>query len=329
MRHSGPRICFVGSDENQPARRWFLYPSHVLPNSISCDINAAQAGEEPDADIYVVQICWRMPPAARWQALGKRVFYWLDDAIWMVPIPTEASSYWERLWPFWLEILKTSDGIITPSVELSGRLADEFGLNTMTVKNYHDYPPFSHSEEWTYEKLMTGYGGSAYHWTSWRDTELADKLLEVKDDVECHIIGNAIVSQMLRDRGLDVMSWPVQDWRGYLGMIARWDMGLIPVSGPYDMCRSWIKALEYALCGTPWIAYGAGSLIYSDVEGGVCVAQGEELKDYLHRARPEERRYMQGWAESQHVRYHVNEWLAAFESLVRSGTEKRNHRRVG
>ena len=59
------------------------------------------------------------------------------------------------------------------------------------------------------------------------------------------------------------------------GIVMHFDIGVAPLSGPYDQRRSWIKGIEYLLGGIPWVAttgepYGdiadLGTLVPNGVE---------------------------------------------------------------
>ena len=46
--------------------------------------------------------------------------------------------------------------------------------------------------------------------------------------------------------GVEAQLWPQ--------VVKTFDIGVAPLSGPYDQRRSWLKTLEYGLAGVPWIA---------------------------------------------------------------------------
>lgn len=135
------------------------------------------------------------------------------------------------------------------------------------------------------EDIIIGWGGSVSHWDGWWFSGLGEAvpiLTEKYPRIKWKICGNdhrvlkwfgelVPENRWLHQPGVPPGQWPQQ--------VASFDIGLAPLCGPdapqgesYDQHRSWLKALEYALCGVPWVGSDGG--VYDELESdtsGFCV----------------------------------------------------------
>jgi hypothetical protein len=133
--------------------------------------------------------------------------------------------------------------------------------------------------------IIIGWGGSVSHWDGWWFSGIIPALQNILigyPQVKLKLCGNdERVKQLFGERfpedrwfhqpGVPPDQWPKQ--------VASFDIGVAPLCGPgaqqsesYDTHRSWLKALEYALCGVPWVASEGG--VYEELEDaatGFCV----------------------------------------------------------
>lgn len=283
MLTRSPTICFVHEEGDQPSTRWFLYPAQHLESASTCTLTALERGCEPDADIYVVErALWRVP-IERLRAKRKRIFGWLDDAVWLMPILTPQALAWNVRWPEYIRLMGQVDGMICPSRLLAADLGALTTTPTHYIPNYHDFPRQEHGKR---DLGVVGWGGSYLHWVSWRDSS-AYKL--IPPDFRVEIIDHYLVAEMLKPYN-KVKLVPALAFEDYLRHVANWDSYVIPMAGAYDQRRSWIKVLEAAYCGTETMLFGDTALPYADCPDVAFIGMGKE------------------WAEEQRITRHLDEW---------------------
>jgi hypothetical protein len=298
--------CFVYAGESQPSEMWLGYAQTAL-GAASCTIGAALNGIEPKADVYVAQMTQLKPPIERWHGRGAKVFVWIDDALFLMPKLLPASFAWKNVWPDVCRWLKDVDGIISPSAVLAQDM-QLINNRAFHVPNYHNFPVIKTDVKYPYQSCYAprfGWGGSFYHWQSWRDTGLYKCL---PDDSVITIIDNEPVAEMIRKYSRCTVEFkPYMNHAAYLREMATWDFALLPVQGEYDKRRSWIKALEANYVGTTWLAVGdAARFVYDEAFGGRVLDDAVELLDDSILDYPQQ--YNGCWAEGQRITKHVEEW---------------------
>jgi hypothetical protein len=282
------QACFVVAGWDQPSSHWMTHAAKRLGWPI-CTVAQAGGGEEPEAEVYVVQMTQVPPPTRRWQTRGKGVFLWLDDALWLMPDFTKPAKMWQGLWPEVLHWLAEVDGVIAPSQVLADDLS-RWNRNVNFIPNYHAYdealiPQVARTK-------LIGYAGSLYHWLSWRDTRAWETLPKGAGMVIVDLAMLASAIELARP-DLRVTRTGRLDTYDYLGQLASWRYEPIPMHGAYDLRRSWIKALECCLVGTPWQPIGnACEAVYAGVPNY------EQPDTNLAKV----------WARQQHIQYHLDEW---------------------
>jgi hypothetical protein len=286
-----PSVCFVYEEGDQPSTRWFLYPARFLASAGTCTFAALEHGYEPDADIYVVERALWRTPIERLRAKRRRIFGWLDDAVWLMPIQTPQSEAWKQRWPEYIRLMDQVDGMICPSRLLATDLAALTTTPTHYIPNYHDFPVIAPSE---HDLELAGWGGSYFHWTSWRDS---GAYKQVPSHLRVEIIDNFLVAEMLRPYN-QVELVPALEFGAYLERIATWGFYVIPMAGAYDARRSWIKFLEAAYVGTSVCFMGD-----HDLEGHEPVAYADCPSRRIGIAS------LVQWAEAQRITHHLDEWI--------------------
>jgi hypothetical protein len=284
------QACFVVAGGEQPSSRWMSYPA-VEAGWPICKTSDADTGFEPDADVYVVQLTIIKPPIRRWHAQGKGVFLWIDDALWMMPYRTKQQEIWAKAWPDVCQWLREVDGVIAPSPVLAEDMY-KYNRNSSYIPNYHGYHDLNWTGHWRDRKLV-GYGGSFFHWISWRDTRC---WLHLPYASTCNIVALPQLASAIADYRPDikVVREDKQDPLDYLILMSHWSWQPIPAHGEYDRRRSWIKALEALLVGTAWTGYGnAVDDVYAHMPS---LEPGQDPGEAMQ------------WADEQHIRYHLDEW---------------------
>jgi len=280
-----PSICFVYEEGDQPSTRWFLYPARYLESASTCTFAALEAGYEPNADIYVVErALWRVP-IERLRSKRKRIFGWLDDAVWLMPILTPQAEAWQQRWSEYIQLMGQVDGMICPSRLLAADLRRLTNTPIHHIPNYHDFPVVPTDQ---HDLNLAGWGGSYLHWTSWRDSGAYRK---IPSHLRVEIIDNFLVAEMLKPYN-EVTLIPVLDFTAYLTRVATWGFYVIPMAGAYDARRSWIKFLEAAYTMTSVILMGdKATPAYAD-----CPLEERSLEELAR------------WAEAQRITQHLDEW---------------------
>ncbi len=134
------------------------------------------------------------------------------------------------------------------------------------------------------EKIIIGWGGSVSHLDSWLFSGAKEAIEEIcaeRKDIALLLCGNdprlvdrfeVTKEQKFVQSGVPPTEWPK--------VVAQFDIGVAPLDlregdKSYDNRRSWIKCLEYILCGVPWVA--SKCRVYEDFEQyGKCIENTKE-----------------------------------------------------
>jgi len=128
------------------------------------------------------------------------------------------------------------------------------------------------------ERIVIGWGGSVSHFDSWWFSGLRDAIVPLCEKyprLHWRLCGNDwrlmrwAAQALPRERWEHQTGVSPQEWGR---SVAQFDIGLAPLCGPeapqaeaYDNHRSWLKAVEYLLCGVPWLA--SPGPVYEDLTG--------------------------------------------------------------
>lgn len=267
----------------------------------------------------------------RWQECGIKVFLTFDDAYHIIP------DYFKTPQKVWTDPknvkafvsnLKVFDGVFVPSPGLAAEVS-KFGAKVHYVKNYPDlnHPgiQFALKSEIVRQdnRYVIGWGGSHHHSLSAVLPALEELVKEVPE-IQVWIVGNAAAFNMLGNIPPENKRFfPRMPYGNYLSIIKQFDVFAIPLAGRYDQCRSWIKPLEAALMGVPWVA--TDDRIYKECRGGRLVRGKEQWKQAL--MSPEVA--AAEWAMEQDISGHIQEYI---DALLGSDTNlwrsrRRPHRR--
>lgn len=224
------------------------------------------------------------------QIHGKPVVMDLDDAYFMLPHSNPARRFWfdhkfqtyngleqagaSRMLEhaLWL-----SDGLIAPNKMLL-KMYQPLSGNSYYLQNYaesrwwNDLPERNNGG-----KIVIGWGGSLSHLDSWLGSGLmkaVDRISSRHPNVYWKICGGddniykaLPTSQKIRQPGVSPNEWPK--------VVRTFDIGIAPLWGIYDEYRSWIKGIEYALAGVPWV--GAIGPTYNELaDWGALVPEFDE-----------------------------------------------------
>ena len=235
-----------------------------------------------------------------WQGLKKPVVMGLDDAYWMLPYSNPARPFWfDRPHPspdgeetpggatLWLEAaLRLADGLISPNRLLLHDYS-HITKNSYYLQNYADKDfwldlPRKRKQGNEVGRIVIGWGGSLSHYDSFHGSGILKAIPRIAQrhpEVLWKICGSdtRILDQMdisvynkKHEPGVKAEDWPK--------IVNTFDIGLAPLFGIYDQRRSWLKGIEYALAGVPWV--GTEGETYKDLSDWPLAFLGPETSDF-------------------------------------------------
>jgi glycosyltransferase involved in cell wall biosynthesis len=141
----------------------------------------------------------------------------------------------------------------------SNRLAEDWQgyTNTYILPNYIELERYIRKVQQPHSGVIIGWGGSLSHLQSFQDSGLVSALIRVcqaRPNVKVMICGDRRVFDKLALPKTQSIFQPWVSPDDWPDVLANFDIGLAPLSGPYDERRSWIKVLEYMVMKIPWIA---------------------------------------------------------------------------
>lgn len=269
------------------------------------------------ADIIVVERLlfghW-VEHVRRWKEQGKRVFTTFDDAYWLMPDYITSKPTWNRkaVGQFMQTINTLLDGVIVPSEGITRALKRPSNIHV--IPNYPDlsFPAYQYALDApimrTDDRYVIGWGGSHHHSIE-QLVPMFHELIKIEPRVQIWIVGNVRAFNLLEGIPIEYKRFfPTMPYGPYLAMIKQFDVFAIPLKGKYDSCRSWIKPLEAALMGVPWVA--TRNRIYQDCKGGVLVKTKKQWTEALLSPITADKE----WAMQQDITDHIGEYVDVFSS---------------
>lgn len=299
------------------------------------------------ADIIIVQRLITDDVATqilRWRFAGKPVAVDLDDAYELIPTTSRSYALWKNgfmriqtpkkvlnvhlKYPAIEQLkrnIKVADALFSPSQLILDDWED-YIPHRYLVPNYidaHLYEPFRVDET---KELVIGWGGSASHYHSWSDSEVIPALRRIAElfpDARFLVAGGnpSILRELRLPPGRLIMNHWVEPEQ-WPGVLARISIGLIPLAGEYDRRRSWVKPLEYALMGIPWVGVANDSTLPFSSHGILVKPKRDEWVHALYemvdhyenyRACARERIV---WATQQDVYLNTDKLLDTYQRVI-------------
>lgn len=302
-------------------------------------VGRAMVEDPPDVVVCQRWMSAEAPGAIRAaRAAGQVVLQDLDDWFWGLDPRNQAHRATDaRVNPannrdHYQRAMQASDGAIVSTGFLARRLRERMGVQTAIVRNVVDTRLFVPGEvRDCWRGLTVGWvGGLA--WRSGDLETLAGHLGPWLDRTSSQFVHHGARPDhdrlgawtLLGLRDDQVLGWrPMAPAALYpTQLMTGMDVGLVPLSNqPFNHAKSWIKGLEYAAAGIPFVAFrtreyellGCG-LLYSTPEE--FVAQMDRMTDPDLRA--EQRQLGLGVADANCVTQRVGDWPAAVEALAPS-----------
>lgn len=266
----------------------------------------------------------------RWQERGIPVYLSFDDAYHLIPDYMTTGKVWaeEGAKKEWTRNLRHFDGLFVPSTGLA-RAISKFGGKIHVIKNYPDlnHPAIRYALEEPLsrrdDRYVIGWGGSHHHSVE-KIVTVLEELVEEWPQVQIWVVGNNAAFNLLGSiPPSHKRVFPRMPYGNYLAATKEFDVFAIPLVGKYDHSRSWIKPLEAALMGVPWVA--TYHEIYKECKGGRLVRSKAQWKEAL--MSPEIA--ATEWALEQGIADHIQEYtdvLLGGNSYLWRGRRRPNKR---
>lgn len=231
------------------------------------------------ADLIVVQrnlVGAVLTAIQHWKARDKAVVADFDDAYDLMPPNNPSYPYWgkglkalpqpdgttawEKIDPPPLRQFKWGLRLVHAATVPSKRLAGDWQAYAEMhyLPNYIDLEKYRTVTAEAHEEVVLGWGGSLSHLHSFTESGILTALRRVcraRPRVKVMVCGND--QRIFAKLPLPENQKVLQPWAAYADwprVLAKFDIGLAPLQGPYDERRSWIKVLEYMVMKIPWVA---------------------------------------------------------------------------
>ena len=282
-----------------------------------------------------------------YQAANKKVLARFDDNYALMPAYIQSHWLWRRsiitgqknglavgykmqesMLNQFREGLRICDAASTPS-RLLCQDYERYAKKMYYIPNFPDLG----NPAWTapkpkHEGIIIGWGGGGTHLQSIRDSNVLTALQMICrefDQVKVMICGNEPyakekLAEMLPGGRLITQDWvPTEQWPY---TVANFDIGLAPLAGNYDDRRSWVKVLDYAILGIPFVASDRPP--YTDCHGGIKVKnKGKDwyraIRTFIIRPSAVEMKVNAGrsWAWTTGIDSNVNHYFNVFEEILK------------
>lgn len=289
---------------------------------------------------------------------GKCVVVDLDDGYHYMPRYVGSYPLWHlgRIYPYedkpqtYLELdykpieqlewgVKLADAITTPSKVIQQDWVDRGHEHVYLIPNYIEasaYLPYRRNEREDKETITIGWGGSASHYHSFMNSRIQPAIRRVltnNKNVRFIIAGNLWpayekIKHPSYDTRVEWVEWT--EFKKWPQTLARFDIGIIPLDGVYDEMRSWLKPLEYALMGIPWIGT-RNRMTEEFAHQGILVDNKTDqwynaimsVVENYDTTRTLFRQHQQ-WAEDQDIARNVGNLISRYEEIIRATTYDRS-----
>lgn len=284
------------------------------------------------------------------QSHGKKILARFDDNYALMPAYISSSLLWRRnlivkgedkknktllvakmqqsMLNQFREGLRICDAASTPS-RLLCQDYERYAKKMYYIPNFPDLG----NPAWTapkpkHEGIIIGWGGGGTHLQSIRDSNVLTALQLICrefDQVKVMICGNETyakekLAEILPRERLITQAWvPTEQWPY---TVANFDIGLAPLAGNYDDRRSWVKVLDYAILGIPFVASDRPP--YEGCHGGIKVKnKGKDwyraIRTFIVRPSAVEVKVNAGrtWSWRTGIDSNINHYFNVFEEILK------------
>ena len=229
----------------------------------------------------------------RAKELGQKIVVDIDDHFHglsesnMAYRATDPSRNPEQNRDHYFRIIENSDAIITSTPFLADFHAARHE-NVHMIRNGIDIGRWSRRKDSSGRNPVVGWVGA----TPWRSNDLEtlapffSKILR-KNNMRFHHAGHTVNAPMAHDQ-LEIdprmcTAEPMRPILDYPKMFERIDVGIVPLSDvPFNRAKSYIKGLEYAAAGIPFVAAKAPEYVFLAENGvGRVAGSAEEWEHHI------------------------------------------------
>ena len=276
-------------------------------------------GAEADVIVYErVATTQTLEDIKFWKRHGKKIVFSFDDAYDIMPDTIFTKSIWhvdgksfgEPLITHFYEAMELADAVETPSEVMCERYSKY--AKTLYIPNYPDLNNPNWEKPYPVKiPGRVGWAGGASHITSFTDSNILPAIQNMPITI---IGGHPKIINMLND----CHHVPAVPHNFYPYLLGQLSIGLAPLAGEFDYCRSWIKCLEYSLKGIPWVV--TDSPPYKDCVGGLKIQnKSRAWKGAINYLLNEDTSAMieegMEWAWAQGVDAHIQERVEEYGKL--------------
>ena len=299
-----------------------------------------------DADVIVLQR-GAMPDTFEsivyWKQRGKIILADIDDGYPQITQEHPAWAFWHRgiatdpmgkqtqlpkpAIQYMAEGLRMVDGLTSPNRIILADWQLAVGVHGEYLPNYLPVGMYASAERTrARDTVWVAWGGSAGHFVSFQNSGILYALARVmaaRPHTRFVMAGadlRIVDAVPLRsEQKINLHFRPMSEWPGRL---EKCDIGLIPAAGEFDARRSWLKPLEYALCGVPYIASKspayAGLEAFGEFVDNTPDAWVYALETMLERG-PDLRKQEAGFnfASAQNVYKHADDIVKVYERFMK------------
>ena len=252
-------------------------------------------------------------------------WYWGLDPRNAAYEPTRPENNFEENIDHYKKILQLSDAVTVSTPFLANKVANDFGHpNVHIIENGVSVDRFT-QRLWNGKQPIVGWVGSTNH----RSGDLEELNGIFSNKFKFHHSGSYANSNAFANAlGLDskkVARSPMREPWQYAKLSCCFDIGLAPLSDiEFNHAKSWIKAIEYAASGIPFVAsprpeyvrlverLGVGRIAHSPYEW---LAHVNELHDHEIR-RKEGVALREKVSELFDVKIMADRWMSVISSLL-------------
>lgn len=280
------------------------------------------------------------------QAVGKKCLCRFDDAYSLMPHYISSAWLWRRsiitgqkdgrpvgykMQESMLKQFREGLGICDAASTPSRLLCQDYERYAKKMYYIPNFPDLG-NPAWTapkpkHEGIIIGWGGGGTHKQSIRDSNVLTALQLICrefDQVKVMICGNEPyakekLEQMIPGR-IITQGWVKNEEWPYT--VAGFDIGLAPLAGTYDDRRSWVKVLDYAILGVPYVC--TDSAPYKGCRGGIKVKNKAKswyraIKTLIEKPSVVEKLVNVGkaWSWRAGVDQHISTYLNVFDEILK------------
>jgi cephalosporin hydroxylase len=283
----------------------------------------------PNADLYVLQ----QRPEPQWLQIipflkdrGKIVVCETDDYHFGVPYWHPAYEKVKPLKKTMAKIFEMADAMTVSTPFLKEAYA-KFNDNIYVLPNYWDATMWLDLPKRDWTRTRIGWMGISKYRHG--DLQLLQGIigpfLKRHPEVDFVAAGDPTVHEILDVPGDQRISFPRVEFGATPSITATMDIGLVPLAtAPFNEAKSYLKGMEYAICGIPCIASSTSSYRQWVEEGvnGFLAHKPRDWTRYLERLVGDQalREKMGRAARAKALRFTIQEhawkWNQLYESLI-------------